>query len=154
MSSHWPYCWRIVTFDTIPLHLTSLNPLRPPFQLLLRWIFDLHCPSRTRPCHWCMLNFGKVYHCIQEKNRVCFKICLFSNYGLYRTIYLNKRNRTQDSSSRHPQYNGVILLVLSQCKITSAFSSQDHLATLKSVRLIWQSLFNIAFRKAKPLDIF
>ena len=32
--------------------------------------------------------------------------------------------------------------------------SQTHLATLKAVRLIWQSLFNVAFRKAIHLDLF
>ena len=33
-------------------------------------------------------------------------------------------------------------------QITSAYKEPRHLATLKSVRLIWQSLFNVAFRKA------
>ena len=32
-------------------------------------------------------------------------------------------------------------------QITSAYKEPRHLATLKSVRLIWQSLFNVAFRE-------
>ena len=47
-----------------------------------------------------------------------------------------------------------LLLLLSRCQTTSAFEEPRYMATLKSVRLIWQSLFNIAFRKTLHLDLF
>ena len=46
------------------------------------------------------------------------------------------------------------ILELSQCKIKSAYEEPRHLATLKPVKPIWQSLFNIAFRKALLLDLY
>ena len=69
------------------------------------------------------------------------KKCSFSiKYWIFIGFFLDWCNRLR--------------LILSQCKITSAYEEPRHLVTLKSVRLIWQSLFNIAFRKAVHLDIF
>ena len=45
------------------------------------------------------------------------------------------------------------IILIHKCYLT-AYEELEHLATLKSVRLIWQSLFNIALRKAIHLDLF